>query len=219
MGTIKTVGLEADIQQYLIDHSTPRTDVHTALVQATEDAVGDMAIMQIPEEQGAFMTLLAKLTAPEIAVEVGTFTGYSALCIAQGLPANSKLIACDISEEYTSMARPFWEKAGVAEKIDLRIGPAIDTLRALPDDEVVGFAFIDADKESYRDYYEELLKRLQTGGLIVVDNVLLFGTVTRPSDDQAVRAMKQFNSFVVDDDRVDVSMINVADGLSLIRKR
>ncbi|KAA0235109.1 MAG: hypothetical protein JJLCMIEE_01464 [Acidimicrobiales bacterium] len=219
MGTSKTIGLEADIQQYLIDHSIPRTGVHTALVEATENAVGNMAIMQIPEEQGAFMTLLAKMTAPEIAVEVGTFTGYSALCIAQGLPTHGKLIACDISDDYTSLAKPFWEEAGVAEKIDLRIGPAIDTLRALPDDEAVGLAFIDADKESYRDYYEELLKRLEHGGLIVVDNVLLFGTVTQPSHDSAVKAMKEFNRFVAADDRVDVSMINVADGLSLIRKR
>ena len=220
MTTSKTVGLTADIQQYLIDHSIERGDVHERLVAATLEAQPDWAIMQIPHEQGAFLTWLVRLVGAKSAIEVGTFTGYSALCIAQGLPDDGQLICCDVSDEYTSVGRPFWEEAGVADRIDLRIAPAAETLAALPDEEFLDLAFIDADKESQLGYYEEILRRLRPGGVIVIDNTLLFGSVTEPDrDDEAVVAVRKQNDFIAADDRVETVMVNIADGLALIRKR
>ena len=220
MTTSKTVGLEADIQQYLIDHSIEREEVHERLVEATLEAQPDWAIMQIPHEQGSLLTWLVRLIGARTAVEVGTFTGYSALCIAQGLPDDGTLICCDVSDEYTSVGRPFWEEAGVADKIDLRIAPAAETLAALPDEEYLDFAFIDADKEAQLGYYEEILKRLRPGGGIVMDNTLIFGSVIETdSDDARVVAVREQNAFIAADDRVETVMVNVADGLGLIRKR
>lgn len=219
MTTSKTVGLEADIQQYLIDHSIEREDVHGRLVEATLEAQPDWSIMQIPHEQGALLTWLVRLVGAKNAVEVGTFTGYSALCIAQGLPDDGMLICCDVSDEYTNVGRPFWEEAGVAHKIDLRIAPAAETLAALPDDQFLDFAFIDADKEAQLGYYEEILERLRPGGVIVIDNTLLFGSVVDPDrDEPQVVAVQKQNAFIAADDRVETVMVNVADGLGLIRK-
>ena len=137
--------------------------------------------MQVAPEQGAFLTLLTRLVGARRAIEVGTFTGYSSLCIARGLPAGGELLCCDVSEEWTAVARRFWEKAGVADKIELRIAPAAETLRALPAREDWDLAFIDADKPGYPVYYEEILRRLRPGGLILADNVLWMGRVADPS--------------------------------------
>jgi caffeoyl-CoA O-methyltransferase len=166
------------------------------------------------------MTLLARAVGAKNAVEVGTFTGYSSLAIAYGLPPDGHLLCCDVSEEWTSIAREAWARAGVAERIELAIAPAIETLRALPKDVVIDLAFIDADKQGYASYYEELITRLRTNGLIIVDNVLWMGAIVDPGvTDADTQALRAFNDMVIADDRVDASMISVGDGLTLIRKR
>ena len=176
--------------------------------------------MQISAHQGQQIGLLARAVGARRAVEVGTFTGYSALCIARGLPAGGRLLCCDVSEEWTAVGRRFWEKAGVADKIELRIAPAAETLRALPAAEDWDFAFIDADKPGYPVYYEEILRRLRPGGLILADNVLWMGRVADPSaQDPATKAIRAFNDLVARDERVDRVMIPLSDGLTLIRKR
>jgi caffeoyl-CoA O-methyltransferase len=176
--------------------------------------------MQISAHQGQQIGLLARAVGARRAVEVGTFTGYSALSIALGLPDDGQLICCDVSEEFTAVGRPHWASAGVAERIDLRIAPATETLAAMADEPHIDFAFVDADKTGYIDYFELLVPRLATNGLMVVDNVLYMGAVLEPdATDTNVVAIKAFNDHVAADPRVDVSMINVADGLTLIRKR
>jgi caffeoyl-CoA O-methyltransferase len=153
-------------------------------------------------------------------VEVGTFTGYSALSIARGLPADGHLLCCDVSEEWTAIARRAWEAAGVAGKIELRLAPAVDTLRSLPDDEYLDLAFIDADKPSYPVYYEEILRRLRPNGAILVDNTLWGGRIADPTvDDEHTLAMRAFNDAVAADERVDAAMLTIGDGLTLLRKR
>ena len=151
---------------------------------------------------------------------MGTFTGYSALCIARGLAPGGKLICCDVSEEWTAIARKYWQRAGLADRIDLRLAPAVETLRSLPAGEWIDFAFIDADKANYANYYEEILARMRPGGLIVFDNVLWMGQVVNP-DDQSdnTTALRALNDQVAADPRVECVMIAVSDGLTLARKR
>jgi caffeoyl-CoA O-methyltransferase len=215
----KSFHLPPEIHAYLVEHGSPPDAVQRELIEETL-RLGGVARMQVAPEQGAFMTLLTRLLGVRRAVEVGTFTGYSSLCIARGLPTGGTLIACDVSEEWTSIARRYWEKAGVADKIQLRLGPALETLRALPLDEPLDLGFIDADKGGYADYYEAILERLRPGGVILVDNVLWFGNVVNPdADDADTRAIRAFNDKVAADDRVDRVMLAVSDGLTLVRKR
>jgi caffeoyl-CoA O-methyltransferase len=215
----KSFFLSPEIHDYVVQHGTPPDPIQRELIEATR-GLGGISIMQIAPEQGAFMTLLARAVGARHALEVGTFTGYSALCIARGLPEDGRLLCCDVSEEWTSIARRFWEKAGVAHKIDLRVAPADETLRGLPTREAFDLAFVDADKAGYRTYYEEILCRLRPGGLILVDNVLWMGRVVDPSaDDESLRHIRDFNDFVAWDTRVDCAMLAVGDGLSVIRKR
>ena len=176
--------------------------------------------MQVAPEQGAFMTMLARLIGARSAVEVGTFTGYSALCIARGLADGGRLLCCDINEEWTAIGRRHWEKAGVAHKIELRLGPAVDTLRALPADTKFDMAFIDADKPNYKNYYEEILKRMRPNGVILFDNVLWMGQVleANPTEDSTI-ALRALNDFIATDRRVEAVMLSVSDGLTLVRKR
>lgn len=215
----KAFFLSTELADYVAGHSSPPDAVLTGLIERTRQ-LGDVAGMQIAPDQGAFMTLVTQLVQPRLAVEVGTFTGYSSICLARGLPPGGRLIACDLSEEWTAIARAAWVEAGVDDRIDLRIGPAIETLRALPDDLLVDLAFIDADKGGYLDYYEEILRRLRPGGVILVDNVLWSGRVVDATDvDADTAALREFNAHVAADDRVDVVVLTVADGLSLIRLR
>jgi len=215
----KSFHLSAPVHEYLVRHGTPPDAVLRELAEETA-RLGPISMMQIAPEQGAFMTLLARAIGARRAVEVGTFTGYSALCIARGLPDDGQLLACDVSEEWTAIARRYWERAGLAKKIELRIGPGIETLRALPAQPSFDLGFIDADKPSYPHYYEEILKRLRPGGLILVDNVLWFGKVADPSDQEPqTRAIRAFNDAVAADARVDCVMLPVSDGLTLLRKR
>jgi caffeoyl-CoA O-methyltransferase len=218
-GEPKSFFLGADAHEYLVAHGTPPDDVQRALIDETR-TLGGVAGMQIAPEQGAFMTLLTRLVGATRAIEVGTFTGYSSLCIARGLPDDGRLLCLDVSEEWTSIARRYWEKAGVASKIELRLGPAVDSLRALPAEPAYDLAFIDADKGNYRTYYEEVLSRLRPNGAILVDNVLWSGRVFDPkADDDDTKAIKAFNDFVASDERVDVVMLPLADGLTVARKR
>ena len=215
----KSFHLGAEIHQYLVAHGTPPDPIQQELIQETRK-LGGISLMQIAPEQGAFMTLLARAIGARRAIEVGTFTGYSTLCLARGLPADGRVIACDVSQEWTGIAQRYWEKAGVAKNIDLRIGPAAETLRALPADPVFDLAFIDADKPSYHVYYELILARLRSGGLILVDNVLWMGQVVNPAaTDPQTSAIRAFNDAVARDPRVDCAMLAVSDGLTLLRKR
>jgi caffeoyl-CoA O-methyltransferase len=219
-GDPKSFFLSPPIHEYIVGHSAPPDEVQQWLIEETRAKVPDLSMMQIAPEQGAFMTLLARAVGAKNAVEVGTFTGYSSLAIAYGLPPDGHLLCCDVSEEWTSIAREAWVRAGVAERIELAIAPAIETLRALPKDVVIDLAFIDADKQGYASYYEELITRLRTNGLIIVDNVLWMGAIVDPGvTDADTQALRAFNDMVIADDRVDTSMISVGDGLTLLRKR
>ena len=219
MSDPKSFHLGPEIHRYLLDHGTPPDPVLRDLAEETA-RLGPISMMQIAPEQGAFMTLLARAIGAKRAVEVGTFTGYSALCIARGLPDDGQLLACDVSEEWTAIGRRYWERAGVAKKIELRLGPAVETLRALPVGTRFDMGFIDADKPSYPAYYEEILKRMRPGGLILVDNVLWFGRVVDPTaDDPQTVAIRAFNDQVAADPRVDCVMLPISDGLTLLRVR
>jgi caffeoyl-CoA O-methyltransferase len=217
--TPKSIQLNAALHAYLVSHGTPPDEIECELIDETH-ALGDIAVMQIAPEQGAFMTFLARILGARRAIEIGTFTGYSALCLARGLPYDGELICCDVSEEWTNMGRRYWERAGVAHKIDLRIRPAIETLDDLPDEPSFDLAFIDADKTAYIAYFEALLPLIRAGGIILVDNVLWKGAVIDPeADDEDTVAIRRFNDFVAADARVDCVMLPVADGLTLLRKR
>jgi len=188
-----------------------------------ETAKLPMAAMQISPEQGQFMAFLVEAIGARRTVEVGTFTGYSALCVALALPPGGKVIACDISEEYTAVGRRYWSRAGVADKIDLRLGPALDTLGRLLAEGGAGsidFAFIDADKREYDGYYEAVLKLLRPGGVIAVDNVLWGGAVADAAQqDDDTRAIRALNEKLKADSRVSLSLLTIGDGLTLARKR
>ncbi len=209
--------LSPELHAYLLAHGTPPDEVLRDLADET-DRIGDLARMQVAPEQGALLTMLVRLLGARLAVEVGTFTGYSALCIARGLADGGRLLCHDINVEWTDVARRYWQRAGVADRIELTLGPAADTLSQLPE-EPVDFAFIDADKQGYIDYWEAIVPRLRPGGLVVVDNVLSHGRVLDPDAAGNPAHIRRFNEHVVGDGRVDLVMIPVADGLTLGRRR
>lgn len=217
----KYTSLDQPLYDYIVASSLRESPVLAQL--RAETATLPMAVMQIAPEQGQFMALLIKLMGARRAIEVGVYTGYSALAVAEALPDDGLLVACDINAETTAIAQRYWQQAGLAHKIDLRLAPAAQTLQALLDDEQAGsfdFAFIDADKTGYSDYYELCLALLRPGGLIAVDNVLWGGAVLEAStDDDDTRAIQQFNAQLSVDQRVDLSLLPLADGLSLLRKR
>jgi caffeoyl-CoA O-methyltransferase len=215
----KSFFLTKPVHDYLVAHAPPLDDLQRDLIAETE-ALGGISMMQIAPEQGAFMTLLTRLIGARHAIEVGTFTGYSAISIARGLSDDGRLLCCDVNEEWTAIARKYWERAGVDDKIELRIAPAIETLRSLPAGEQFDIAFIDADKPNYPHYYEEVLARLRRNGVILVDNTLWGGAVadSKATDDNT-KAIRAFNDAVAADDRVESTILTVGDGLTLIRKR
>jgi caffeoyl-CoA O-methyltransferase len=219
MADPKTVAVTPETHAYLVAHGTPPDAVQQSLIDATQ-ALGAVAGMQIAPEQGAFMTLLTQIVGARFAVEVGTFTGYSALCIARGLAPGGRLLCLDVSEEWTSIGRRHWAEAGVDDRIELRIGPAADVLRALPADPPIDLAFIDADKGGYRTYYDEIVERLRPGGVVLLDNVLWGGAVVDPANTEAdTEAIRAVNDHVAADGRVGKVMLPIADGLTLARKR
>ena len=213
--------LPDDVYHYLLKVSLRESPVLARLREAT--APRPEAEMQISAEQGQFMALLAKLVGARRCIEVGTYTGYSALAVAMALPVDGKLIACDVSDEFTRIGRPFWKEAGVESKIDLRLQPALKTLDELLKDGQQGafdFAFVDADKPNYIQYYEKLLQLVRPGGLICADNTLgLSGAPIVRQNNVSANAMREFNEHVHRDERVDLSMLPIGEGLTLLRKR
>jgi caffeoyl-CoA O-methyltransferase len=206
------------INDYLLAHSEPADEVLRDLAEETHRELADRSAMQISHDEGELLTMLVRLTGARQAVEVGTFTGYSSICIARGLPDDGHLVCCDVSEEWTSIARRYWERAGVSDRIELRIAPAAETLRSLPTEPYLDFAFIDADKTGYPAYFEEIVTRTRPGGLIVLDNMLRDGRVLDPLNDDD-RAIVGLNDALLADERVDVVLLPVRDGVSLARKR
>jgi predicted O-methyltransferase YrrM len=219
--TKKTIGIEPPLYNYLLSVSLQESEVLKQLREET--ASYPNAIMQIAPEQGQFMALLVQLITAKKTLDIGVFTGYSSLCVALALPTDGKIIACDVSDEYTTVARRYWEKAGVANKIDLRIKPALETLDELIATGEAGtfdFAFIDADKGNYYNYYERALTLLRPGGLIAVDNVLWSGKVADPEvDDNMTNKIREFNQKLSQDERVKISLVPIADGLTLAMKK
>lgn len=204
---------------YLLAHCASGDPLLARLAAETAD-LGAVAGMQIGADQGALLTLLTRLVGATQAIEVGTFTGYSALCVARGLVAGGTLLCCDVSPEWTAIAQRYWAEAGVADSITLRLGPAADTLAALPAEPVYDIAFLDADKGGYADYWQLLVPRMRRGGLLVADNTLWNGRVLDPTaDDGDVTAIRAFNDLVAADDRVDSVLLALADGLTLARVR
>ena len=217
----QTLTLDERLYGYLLNESLREPDVLRRLREET--ASHPKAEMQIAPEQGQFMALLVRLVGARRILEVGVFTGYSSLAMALALPADGRLVACDVSEEFTRVARRYWREAGVESRIELRLAPAVETLDALMAAGEAGrfdLAFLDADKESYDAYYERSLTLLRPGGLIVVDNVLQEGKVADPAVQTApVVAIRHLNRKLLRDERIDLSMLPVADGLTLARKR
>ena len=207
--------------QYLVDTSVRESDIARRLREETQRL--PQAQMQIGPDQGQFLQLLVQLIHAKKTLEVGVFTGYSSLWVALGLPDDGRIVACDVSEEYTAVARRYWKEAGVDYKIDLRLRPALETLDDLLANNEAGtfdFAFIDADKANYENYYERALKLLRVGGLIAVDNTIWSGRVADPNESDAdTVAIRQLNETLYRDERVALSMLTVGDGLTLAMKR
>ena len=216
----RSLNLDDTLLDYLVSHSVREVPAQRDLREATH--AHPHAGMQIGPEQGQLMALLVRLIGARRCIEVGVFTGYSALTVALALPADGYLLACDVSDAYTRVGRPFWEAAGVAAKIDLRLAPALETLDACIAAGEAGrfdFAFIDADKSGYDAYYERCLQLLRPGGLVAIDNVLWGGTVARPATDADTRAIQALNDKLHRDERVDIAMLPLGDGVTLARKR
>jgi caffeoyl-CoA O-methyltransferase len=211
--------IEPDVAEYASAHSSGPDEVQIALQEVTLEQTGRAAGMQIGDDQAVLMEIIARAIGARRAVEVGTFTGYSALAVARGMGPEGRLLCCDISEEWTALAREYWERAGVSDRIELRLGPAIDTLRALPPDDQFDLAFVDADKTGYPAYYEEIVPRLRGGGLLLADNTLQGGRVVDPNaDDESTLAIRSFNDHVAADPRVRVVLLPIGDGVTFIQK-
>lgn len=218
--TLRNELISAAVNDYAATRSTPPDEVLRDLAAETARRFPDHAGMQIGPAQGGFLTLLAAAVGARSAVEVGTFTGYSAICLARGLAPGGRLLCCDVSEQWTSLAHGYWRRAGLADRIELRLAPALATLRSLPGDASFDLAFIDADKGGYVAYWEETLPRVRPGGVILVDNTLAHGSVVDPdSDDATTTAIRTFNDHAAADDRVDLVLLPIGDGLTLARRK
>jgi len=216
----RTLSIDDTLYRYIVDHSAREHPAQVGLREATRRH--PHAGMQIGPDQAQFMALLVKLMGAHRTIEIGVFTGYSALSVALALPADGRVLACDINDEYTRVGKPFWQQAGVADRIDLRLAPALQTLDAELARGAAGsydFAFIDADKTNYDNYYERCLQLLRTGGLIAIDNVLWSGAVARPSRDADTLALQALNDKLHRDTRIDLSLLAIGDGLTLARRR
>ena len=211
--------IDGAVVEYAATHSSGPDEVQVTLQEVTRARTGRAAGMQIGDDQAVLMEIIARAIGATAALEIGTFTGYSALAVARGMGPGGRLLCCDVSEEWTAIARQYWKEAGVDDRIELRIGPAIETLRSLPNAAQFDLAFVDADKTGYPAYYEEIVPRLRPGGLLLADNTLQGGRVLNPEiDDEAVRAIRAFNDRVVEDRRVRVVMIPIGDGVTFIQR-
>lgn len=220
MTDVRSLTVTDDLQSYAVAHGSYPVDAVLRDLRQETLKLGGAAGMQIGPDEGQLLTFLARMVGAKRAVEVGTFTGYSSLCIARALPADGQLICCDISDEWTKIGRRAWQRAGVADRIDLRLGPGLDTLRVLPKGADLDFVFIDADKGGYVSYWEQLVPRVRPGGLLLADNVLWSGRIVdEASDDANVQALQAFNDLVLHDERVEVVVLTAFDGLTLARKK
>jgi caffeoyl-CoA O-methyltransferase len=214
----KFISLTPELHRYTVGHSSFRDGIADE-VEGAATEMGDLAEMQIAGDQAAFMTVLVRAIGANRAIEIGTFLGYGAIAIARGLPQDGRLICCELDQGYAERAREHVEKAGLADRVELRVGPALETLREMDGAEQFDFAFIDADKTGYIDYYEETLPRMRQNGLIMLDNTLRGGSVLDPGDSDSARVTAELNDRLPQDDRVDVAMLGFADGITLVRKR
>ncbi|KPC58763.1 O-methyltransferase [Streptomyces chattanoogensis] len=215
----KSTPITPELYDYVLAHNPPLDAVQRGLVEITHQRIPDMAEMQSAQEQGPLLAFLVRLIGARHIVEVGTFTGFSALSMAQALPPDGTLIACDVSEEWTAYGREAWAQAGVSDRIQLRIAPALDTLRAMPADPHIDLVYLDADKANYIPYWEEVVPRMRPGGLVVADNVLFHGQVTDPEVTGPALAIREFNDHVRADERMEAVMLTVADGVTVARRR
>ena len=205
-----------EVAAYVLSHSEPLDEIARELVDETSKMPS--ALMQVSPDQGQFLTLLVRLAGARSVLEIGTFTGFSALCMARGLPVDGYLLACDVNEEWTAVGKKYWQRARVADRIDLRIGPGAETIAALPPETLFDLAFIDADKPSYPDYFEMVVEHLRPGGLLLADNVLWHGEIESSTTESAA-ALRRFNDLVVADDRVDGVLLALFDGLTFAIRR
>jgi len=218
----KFTQMTAELYRYAVDHSDGQDELMRRLEQETEREAGDMSVMLTAPEQATMMTLLVRAIGARRALELGTFTGYGSIAIARGLSADGTLITCDVSEQWTEIARRYFDEAGLADRIDLRLGPALETLAGLPESEPFDFAFIDADKGNYPAYYEECLRLLRPGGLVAIDNVFYGGFVVSNQGDSErgkfAAEIRELNDRIAADQRVLSTMLGVADGVTLALK-
>ena len=208
-----------EVRDYAVGHGSWQPDDVLRDLRAETEALGDPAGMQIGDDQGQLLTMLTRLVGARRAVEVGTFTGYSSLCIARGLAPGGSLLCCDISAEWTAIAVRAWERAGVRDRIELQIAPALQTLSGLPDRADIDLAFTDADKGGYVDYWDALVPRMRPGGLLLVDNVLWSGEIIDAGAGGTIEVLRAFNDHVAADDRVEVVVLPAFDGLTVARRR
>ena len=214
----KFISITPELHRYAVEHSSFRDGVIPDVERAGEE-MGDLAAMQIAGDQAAFMTILVRAIGAHDALEVGTFLGYGALAIARGLPEDGRLICCELDEGYAERAREHLRMAGLEDRVEVRVGPALESLRALERTEQFDFAFIDADKTEYIDYFEETLPRMRPDGVILLDNTLRGGSVLDPGDSESARVTAELNDRLATDDRVDVALLGFADGISMVNKR
>jgi caffeoyl-CoA O-methyltransferase len=208
-----------DVRDYAVEHGSWLPDDVVRELRSRTQALGDVAGMQIGDDQGQLLTMMARLVGAHRAVEVGTFTGYSSLCIARGLPEGGSLLCCDVSEEWTAIGVRAWERAGLRDRIELRLGPALQTLRGLPNEAAIDLVFIDADKPGYASYWDELVPRVRAGGVLLADNVLWSGEIVdKKVVDETTSAIRAFNDKVAADKRVEVVILPAFDGLTIARK-
>jgi len=218
--TRRSEQISLHLNAYLTAHSTPPDAILRELATETAERYPNEISLQVAPEMGTFLTLLTRVSRARSGLEVGTFTGYSSICIARGLGAGGRLLCCDVSEEWTSVARKYWEKAGLSDRIELRLGPALDTLRALPETEAFDVAFIDADKIAYPKYWAEVVPRVRGGGVIMVDNTFSHGRVLDAGNDNpSVIAVRTMNDMAAADERVELIMLPIGDGLTVAFKR
>lgn len=216
----RTLGISEELQRYVIDHSTPLDEVARDLIEETHANLPKQSGMQIAPEQAGFLTLITRSLGVRRAVEVGTFTGYSSLAIARGLADGGSLLCCDVSEEWTSIAQRYWKRAGVADRIELKIAPALETLATLPTEPHLDLVFIDADKENYIGYWDALVPRVRPGGVILVDNTLWSGRVVDADDNAPMtQAIRAFNDHAAADERVELQLLPLADGVTYALRR
>jgi caffeoyl-CoA O-methyltransferase len=214
----KFISITPELHRYAVEHSSFRDGAVPEIERAGEE-MGDLAAMQIAGDQAAFITVIVAAIGARSALEVGTFLGYGAVAIARGLPQDGRLVCCELDDGYAERAREHLAKAGMEERVEFRIGPALESLRAMERAEQFDFAFIDADKTEYVDYFEETLPRLRPNGLIMLDNTLRGGTVLEPGDSESAGVTAELNERLATDERVDVALLGFADGISLVRKR